>query len=232
MAAALGTTAVAGSAGGAALLLFTPAATFDRVVPFLLAFAALALLLQPKISAWLARHPSSSHRRLLLPGGLIATAAYDGYWGAGAGVITLALLMIATGQHLPRSNALKNMLLGVADVTCCAVFILFWRVDWGSRGPDGRRLPGRQHDRPVPHQAHTRTHTPHHRRARRARARHPPMGRKLATAISHMPAHGQRSPDQAAIEAGRSFHQSGFDLGRGWRPALAVSAKAAAATAR
>ena len=92
--------AVAGSAAGAALLLFTPAGTFDQVVPFLLAFAALALLLQPQVSAWLARHPASSSR-LLLPCGLIAASAYDGYWGAGAGVMTLALLMITTGQHLP-----------------------------------------------------------------------------------------------------------------------------------
>ncbi len=126
--------AVAGSAGGATLLLFTPAGTFDRVVPFLLAFAALTLLLQPKISAWLARHPASNSR-LLLPSGLIAASAYDGYWGAGAGVMTLALLMITTGQDLPRSNALKNMLLGVADVTCCVVFILCWPVDWAAAAP-------------------------------------------------------------------------------------------------
>jgi hypothetical protein len=92
--------AVAGSAAGATLLLVTPAGAFDRVVPFLLAFAALALLLQPKVSAWLAGHPASSSRRLLLPAGLIAASAYDGYWGAGAGVMTLALLMITTGdQH-------------------------------------------------------------------------------------------------------------------------------------
>ncbi len=124
----------AGSAAGATLLLFTPAGIFDRVVPFLLAFGALALLLQPKISAWLAGHPASSSR-LLLPGGLIAASAYDGYWGAGAGVMTLALLMITTGQHLPRSNALKNMLLGVADVTCSVVFILCWPVDWAAAAP-------------------------------------------------------------------------------------------------
>jgi uncharacterized membrane protein YfcA len=126
--------AVAGSAAGATLLLFTPAKTFDRVVPFLLAFGALALLLQPKVSAWLAGHPASSSR-LLLPSGLIAASAYDGYWGAGAGVMTLALLMITTGQHLPRSNALKNMLLGVADVTCSVVFILYWPVDWAAAAP-------------------------------------------------------------------------------------------------
>jgi len=126
--------AAAGSAAGATLLLVTPARTFDRVVPFLIAFAALALLLQPKISAWLTQRPASSSR-LLLPSGLIAASAYDGYWGAGAGVMTLALLMITVEQHLPRSNALKNMLLGVADVTCCAVFILFWPIDWAAVAP-------------------------------------------------------------------------------------------------
>ena len=95
--------AAAGSAAGAALLLVTPAEIFGRVVPFLLAFAALALLLQPQISAWLAgRRVSTS--RFLLPGGLVAVSAYDGYWGAGAGVMTLALLMITTGQGLTRSK--------------------------------------------------------------------------------------------------------------------------------
>ena len=76
-----------------------------------------------------------SWSRLLLPAGLIAAAVYDGYWGAGAGVMTLALLMITTDQGVARSNALKNMLLGVADVTCCVVFILFWRVDWAVAAP-------------------------------------------------------------------------------------------------
>ena len=78
--------------------------------------------------------PASS-RGLLLPGGLIVTSAYDGYRGAGAGIMTLALLMITTGHQLTRSNALKNMFLGIADVTCCVVFILFWPVDWAAAVP-------------------------------------------------------------------------------------------------
>jgi uncharacterized membrane protein YfcA len=117
--------AVAGSAVGAALLLVAPAKAFGQTVPFLLAFAALALLLQPKASAWLARHPASS-RRLLLPGGLIVTSAYDGYWGAGAGIMTLALLKITTGQQLTRSNALKNMFLGIASLAGLGLAIHLW----------------------------------------------------------------------------------------------------------
>ena len=126
--------AVAGGAAGAALLLVTPESVFDRVVPFLLAAAAIILLVQPQISAWLAgRHSQSG--RFLLPGGLIAAAAYDGYWGAGAGVMILALLMITTGQPLPGPTPLKNMLLGIADVTCCALFIAFWPIDWAAAAP-------------------------------------------------------------------------------------------------
>jgi uncharacterized membrane protein YfcA len=49
--------------------------------------------------------------------------------------MTLALLMITGEPDLARSNALKNMLLGVADVTCCAVFVVFWPVDWATAAP-------------------------------------------------------------------------------------------------
>lgn len=126
--------AALGGAAGAALLLLTPVAAFDRVVPFLVAFAALALLLQPAISAWLERHPAHSSR-LLLPAGLLAASAYNGYWGAGAGVMILAVLMLTVDRQLARSNALKNMILGVSDVVCAIGFILFGPVRWQAAVP-------------------------------------------------------------------------------------------------
>jgi uncharacterized protein len=126
--------AAVGSAAGAALLLLTPAAAFDHVVPFLIALAALALLFQPWISAWLARHPGR-HAGLYLPGGLLATSVYNGYWGAGSGVMTLAVLLLTADQGLVRSNALKNMLLGVGDLVCCVAFILFGPVRWAAAVP-------------------------------------------------------------------------------------------------
>ena len=49
--------------------------------------------------------------------------------------MTLALLTITTGQGLTRSNALKNMRLGIADVTCCAAFVLFWTMGWAAAAP-------------------------------------------------------------------------------------------------
>jgi len=65
--------AMAGGAVGAALLLLTPPGVFTRVVPFLLVIAALALLVQPRLSAWRERHPIR-FQQSLLAGGVIVTS--------------------------------------------------------------------------------------------------------------------------------------------------------------
>src|ERR1019366_8907719 len=57
---------------------------------------------------------------------------YGGYFGAAAGVLLLALLLIATGEPLARRNAMKNLLLGLANGVA-------------ARG----RLPGRWTTRPA-----------------------------------------------------------------------------------
>ena len=131
---ALAPLALAGSSAGAALLLLTPAGVFARIVPFLVAFAALALLVQPRISAWLAKHPGKNGR-ILAPCGLLAVWVYHGYWGVGAGVMALAVLTLAVETNLARANALKNVLLGVADVACSVVFVLYGPVRWAAVVP-------------------------------------------------------------------------------------------------
>lgn len=40
---------------------------------------------------------------------------YGGYFGAAAGVMLLALLLVATEETLVRANALKNVLLWMAN---------------------------------------------------------------------------------------------------------------------
>lgn len=126
--------ALAGSGAGAMLLLLTPGGVFSRIVPFLVAFPALALLFQPRISAWLEKHPSK-HGRFLSPFALFAVWVYQGYWGVGVGVMTLAVLTLAVEPHLARANALKNVLLGVADAACSVVFVLYGPVRWAAVVP-------------------------------------------------------------------------------------------------
>jgi uncharacterized membrane protein YfcA len=126
--------AVVGSAVGAALLLLTPAGVFGRIVPFLVAFAAVALLVQPRVSKWLEERPGAGG--WFWPQcGLLAVWVFDGYWGVGAGVMALAVLTLAVETRLPRANALKNVLLGVADVACSIVFILYGPVRWAAVVP-------------------------------------------------------------------------------------------------
>ncbi|MGH9172135.1 MAG: sulfite exporter TauE/SafE family protein [Acidimicrobiales bacterium] len=126
--------AVAGGAAGATLLLVTPAGVFAKVVPFLIAFASVALLLQPRISAWQERRHGGAHR-LLLPCGLLLVCVYNGYFGAGAGVMVLVLMLLTVDQHLATANALKNMLLGVATLLSALAFVIFGHVNWGAAPP-------------------------------------------------------------------------------------------------
>jgi uncharacterized protein len=120
--------AAAGGVAGAVLLLSTPSHAFGRIVPYLVAAGSLALLAQPWISARCKGRADGSAP--VLVAGLLAVSAYNGYFGAGAGVMTLGLLLVAVDQRIARANALKNMLIGAASVMSALAFIIFGSVDW------------------------------------------------------------------------------------------------------
>jgi uncharacterized membrane protein YfcA len=119
--------AVVGAVVGLVLLLSTPDRVFNQIVPYLLAAAALVLLAQPRISRWHEDRRGRGHR-YLLPVGLFVVGIYSGYFGAGSGIMILALLLLTVDREFPRANALKNMILGVADVVTAVAFLLFGPV--------------------------------------------------------------------------------------------------------
>ncbi len=123
-----------GTAAGVALLLSTPNQLFARVVPYLLCVAALGLLVQPWVARW---KETTSERaiRFALPLGLLAISLYSGYFGAGSGIMVLALLLLTVEDDLPRANALKNVLLGFADLLACIAFACFGPVHWAAAWP-------------------------------------------------------------------------------------------------
>jgi uncharacterized protein len=134
----------AGGAAGVALLLAAPAGLFTRIVPSLLMSTSLIVLLQPRIAAWQEhsqkRREKAANPRFLLPCGLFALALYDGYFGAGAGVMLLTLLLLTVDRDVPRANALKNITLGMADVISAAGFAVFGPVRWVAVAPMGAGL--------------------------------------------------------------------------------------------
>ena len=135
-----GAVAALGGAAGSVLLLVTPPGVFTRVVPFLVAAGSLALLGQPWLAARPSWRPDAGWGRLLLPSGIVLLSCYNGYFGAGSGVLTLALLLLTTEPLLARANALKNMVVGAATITSAALFVVLTRVDWGAVAPLGLGL--------------------------------------------------------------------------------------------
>lgn len=121
----LAVVAVAGGVAGGVLLLVTPGSTFARIVPVLIGIGSLAVLIPRRPTL----HPAASHPRWLAAS-VFAVSVYGGYFGAAAGVIMLALIMLATGDVLARANALKNLLLGLANAVAAVVFALFGPVHW------------------------------------------------------------------------------------------------------
>ncbi|HEY5855063.1 MAG TPA: sulfite exporter TauE/SafE family protein [Aldersonia sp.] len=115
-----------GGAIGAALLLLAPADSFEAVVPFLVLLAAIALLMQPKLRLLAGR----AEFPVLLPVGICVIAVYGGYFGAGAGVMYLAMFLVTTAEGIWMATVLKSYLLAIANLVAAIGFILFGPVQW------------------------------------------------------------------------------------------------------
>ena len=151
----LGLITALGGAAGAALLLATPARTFQDIAPFLIGGASLVLILQSlrEPRPGLARR---EHSKLLLAA-LFCVAVYVGYFGAAGGIMLLAVLTPMLADSMARTNAVKNVVSGLANAVAAVGFALFGPVRWafvvplaagfligGWAGPSlVRRLPGR-----------------------------------------------------------------------------------------
>jgi len=127
---------VACSLAGAVLLIVTPSEAFDRIVPFLVAAGALILLLQPAITGWQERH-GRGWTPAAVTTGVGGVALYNGYFGAGSGILLITLLMFTSEPVLHRANALKNVILVASDILPAVVFALRGTVVWGAAIPLG-----------------------------------------------------------------------------------------------
>jgi uncharacterized membrane protein YfcA len=135
-----GAIAAVGGGSGTALLLLTPSRAFERIVPFLVAAGALALLATPRLRGLTGRAGAgraAGPEPAWMAVALLLISVYNGYFGAGAGVMTLALLLIASDDRLPVANALKNMLVGAATLVAALGLVLFTSVHWSAAVPLG-----------------------------------------------------------------------------------------------
>ena len=129
---ALAATSGAGALAGSVLLLVSSEALFDAIVPFLILFACALLAAQPTLSRVVRPADRLHAKRLHLM--LFAAATYGGYFGAGLGIMLLALLALSLDDDLQRLNALKGPLSFLIGLVAAVCFAAFGPVKWSAAG--------------------------------------------------------------------------------------------------
>jgi uncharacterized membrane protein YfcA len=119
---------VVGAFAGAFLLLSLDNPSFRALVPWLLAAATAVFAAGP----WL-KPKASAERPANSPGSVIGqflTAIYGGFFGAGMGIMMLAVLGVTTGGSYHHLNALKNMLAVLIAAVAIVVFVGGGVIAW------------------------------------------------------------------------------------------------------
>jgi len=123
-----------GGIAGAMLLRWTPTATFDRLVPFLILFATLLFMAQETVQRKLGTgNPEMRKSMKWLVGGLLfqlLVGLYGGYFGAGIGILMLAALSILGLSDIHEMNSLKVVLGGSVNGIAAVYFIWARMVYW------------------------------------------------------------------------------------------------------
>ncbi|MFW0791787.1 sulfite exporter TauE/SafE family protein [Gordonia sp. CPCC 205333] len=118
--------AAGGGIIGALLLLMSPEGAFEDVVPYLVGMASVALLAQPIVR----RHIGDADLPHVIPVSVFVISIYGGYFGAGAGVIFMSLLLVFTAESMWDVAILKSFLLGVSNLVAAIGFGFFGPVHW------------------------------------------------------------------------------------------------------
>lgn len=127
-AAQLGALSLVGGLGGALLLLSLSNQSFRALVPWLLLAATAVFAAGPYL-----KPKTLSPEKPVTPLGLFGqfvTSIYGGFFGAGMGIMTLAVLGLTKGGDYHRLNALKNFLAVVIAAMAIVVFASGKVVGW------------------------------------------------------------------------------------------------------
>jgi uncharacterized protein len=124
---------VAGAAIGAVLLLTTPSSAFTRLAPWLVLFATALFAIAPIVARRLSRSGQQSHP-LALAGGVFCASVYGGYFGAGVGIILLAIIGLTLPENLAHASGIRAILSVLANGIAAVVFVLHGGLAWAAAG--------------------------------------------------------------------------------------------------
>ena len=118
---------------------------FRSIVPFLILLSCLLLAVQDPLRRWVTRHRGRRPpRRSLELGGIFLAGVYGGYFGAGLGIMLIAVLGLFSAVPFTQLNAVKQPLAAAINLSRGGVPRVLGegRVDAG-RG-DGAGQPARR----------------------------------------------------------------------------------------
>jgi uncharacterized protein len=128
--------AVSGAIVGAILLLTTSSSLFRSLAPWLVLAASLLFCVQPVLRRALQKSETEEAptRPLLLLGGTFLASVYGGYFGAGMGVMLLAILGLALPDTIARTSGLRTALSILVNGVAAAVFLIHGGLAWRAVG--------------------------------------------------------------------------------------------------
>lgn len=103
---------LAGGAVGSVLLIYTRPDFFDDIVPWLILTATLLFASQTAVRRWLKMHPHDhllTERLPLVVAVQFVVGVYGGYFGAGMGILMLAVLGFLGLSNIHQMNGIKNV---------------------------------------------------------------------------------------------------------------------------
>jgi uncharacterized membrane protein YfcA len=127
-------TAILGGILGGWVLLKTPQTIFMRLVPWLILAATIIFAMSGRVTRWVRQrtasgqhHEFSNVRAVSIQ---IFIAFYIGYFGAGAGILILAMLALLGMDEIHTMNALKALLTTVSNGVAMVLFVVAHAVYW------------------------------------------------------------------------------------------------------
>lgn len=121
--------AAAGGLAGSILLVSLPGAAFRAAVPYLILLSCALLAFGDRLRPADSTRAGRRHPLLLLVSVFLG-AVYGGFFGAGLGIMILALLGLFSAEPLTKLNALKQALSFVINLVAALFFVLSGRTVW------------------------------------------------------------------------------------------------------
>lgn len=123
-----------GAIGGTILLLSLPKDAFEAVVPILVGLAVVLVIVQPRVSKWVAKRREENgaeHK----PGPLLMffiflIGIYGGYFTAAQGVMLMAVMGMLLSEPLQKLNGVKNVLAAVVNVIAGLIYAFVAPISW------------------------------------------------------------------------------------------------------